>query len=149
MLIIDVQGFMVPEFALKELSATNGDESCHYVFKPPFSLKRLSSELRQSVQYLTRYKHGLTWGSGFVDLDQLALIFEKITKRESVIYCKGAIKADFIRTLTNLKVVDLDTDPNVPKLPVWKPLCFFHTLNKCSCTCNNVNYLLQIVTNMQ
>lgn len=149
MLIIDVQGFTVNKearFVPKELSATNGDESCHYVFKAPFPFKRLSRESKDAVKHLTRNKHGLRWDYGHVDLEEIPFIFATIAKRENVIYCKGPIKAQFIRSYTKVTVVDLDTNPCISKLPAWKPLCFSHVLNKCSCTCNNVNYLLQFLT---
>lgn len=146
MLVIDIQGFMCPNFVPKELSASDGERTCHFVFKPPFPWRCLASHLKPSVLHLTREKHGLCWNSGIVDLNQADVILEKVTRRESAVYVKGKVKADYLRAHINVPVVDLDAT-DCPPLPTWKPPCFFHVLNTCSCTANNVNFILQYLTN--
>lgn len=155
MLIIDLQGFVTPNFIPKEMAITDGEHTSHYVFKPPFPFRSLEPRLQRAAKWIVKNYHGLNWNSGFVELSQMDAILRQVTERENVIYCKGKQKADYLRQHTKVIVKDLDDieqqeEDGYAILPLsssWKPPCFSHSLNICSCTLNNVNYIYREILN--
>lgn len=148
MIIIDLQGFEAPHFVPKEMAITDGERTAHYVFKPPCPFHELTLSQQTTVNWLTRYHHGLRWSFGNTDLREIEKILSVVTSRDSTIYCKGKIKSDYLRNHTTLPVIDLDDRMSeeeflekMAPLRHWKPPCFSHILNYCRCAINNVNQI--------
>lgn len=137
-IILDVQGFSIEDnkFLPKELATYNGDEVCHYIFKPPFPFDMLSPHLQRNAVYLTSNHHTLNWNAGFTPLHQFQKIMDDLSKKTDLIYVKGREKATYIQKFTTKKVIELDEQPKITK---QKAKCIYHNdPNNCICALTNV-----------
>ncbi|CAH2000674.1 unnamed protein product [Acanthoscelides obtectus] len=68
-LVTDVQGFKIEhnKYIVKELAGYDGQQICHYVFKPPFALDLLPPDLQEQVGGSSpRFSSVGTSGAGFL-----------------------------------------------------------------------------------
>lgn len=136
-IIIDVQGFKTDEktFVAKELAAYNGKRVTHIIFKPPFSLNCLETKFRQQAIWLINNHHCIDWNEGFTPSYQINNVMKKLAKSTDTIYVKGAEKAAFIRSFTEVPVIEL---PEKPALKMSETMCFHHLKEYCICALSNV-----------
>lgn len=141
--IIDVQGFKIEnnKFIVKEFAAYDGKNICHYIFKPPFPMRMLPSNLYKQAIWLTENHHGLNWKDGFVPLHQFPAILQYVTSKSDGIYAKGKEKVEYLQKYSSKPVFELDEQP---ALEQQEPRCFFHTSDLCICALSNVYYLYDI-----
>ena len=52
---VDVQGFHLLEFILRELTIYDGINTIHETFKPTKRLKELDESIKKQIRYLQRY----------------------------------------------------------------------------------------------
>lgn len=145
MLVVDIQGFNIPSFTPKEMTISDGERTSHFLFKPPFPFHELEPNLQRQAAWISKFRHGLRWQSGFVDLSEIDNILLQATDRDNVIYCKGSIQTQYLRQHTSVPVHDVDLQDIlvngtvvVAPLPPLAPPCFAHFLNNCLCSLNNV-----------
>lgn len=110
-LIIEFQGFKDNNnrFIIKELAIGDLNDETHtrsYHFRPPFNLELLHDH--KSVKWLEKHFHGLEWGSGCVDYDELKDILHYEVRGFHRVLTKGLEKAEFLKTLLpDMKIIDL------------------------------------------
>lgn len=71
LIVVDIQGFNLPEFYPKEISFVNEHLNSHYLVKPPMSYGILSNDIKKQVKYLERNHHGLRYNSGCISDNKL------------------------------------------------------------------------------
>lgn len=148
--IIDVQGFNGDDgnFVAKELAIADGSSGRteHYIFKPPHHYSQLSDKIKKQVQWLRRFYHGLAWDSGDTCLDRVNAILKRTTAKYDVVYCKGRVKAEFLKQFLDprhINVIDLgeDSDLSLKTCKNLRTSCFSHELNYCACALTNVRVI--------
>lgn len=141
-LILDVQGFRIEnnKFIVKELAAFDGKKLSHYIFKPPFPIDLLPPGLQKQTQWLTDNLHGLPWHVGFVPIHLLENILHDLADPKFKIYVKGREKAEYIKKIIHVPVIEL---PEQPKLEKAAPTCFYHCTDYCICALSNVYFLYE------
>ncbi|KAK9720156.1 hypothetical protein QE152_g22239 [Popillia japonica] len=141
-LVIDIQGFNVPEFIAKELSITDGSHSIHLLFKPPIPFLKLEEKIRKNVKWLEKNFHGLRYSCGHVELNLLPSILKRICPLYDAIYVKGHQKLEYLKKyLPSSNIINLEHYANAPVLNKRNVSCFYHTVYKSSCTVSNVDML--------
>ena len=77
--ILDFQGFKNPhnEYIIKELALISTDGQIYelHLFQPPCDFNQLPAHLQKQVVWLEKQYHGLYWGSGFREYNELKDIF--------------------------------------------------------------------------
>lgn len=142
--VIDIQGFMTPDFLPKEMAVWNGERLAHYVFKEPFPFSCLTDKLQRQAAWLTKNHHMLKWSDGDVELSRIPHILSDIKKTYATkVYCKGDIKYKYLRRYFE-EVTDLGKIENLKNLPknvrpYVNAKCFYH--NKGACAIDNVKLL--------
>lgn len=139
--VFDVQGYMTPDFVPKELSISNGQRIGHYLFKPPFPYQTLSQNLKRQCSWVLEKYHGIPWNSGWVDLQNIQQIINEAIQGETVVFCKGSMKKEFMERYTNLQVIDLEPNTFALHNVVERPLCYHHTLERCHCSLYNIKFI--------
>lgn len=150
MLVVDLEGFMVPQFIPKEMAITDGERTAHYVFKPPFPFRELEPRHQCAVKYFTKNRHGIPWHTGSVDVSEIGSILRHVGERDKVIFCKGKVLECYLKQHTKLRVLNMDNDSKMAtteEIQDWKPPCFAHNLNMCRCALNTVTYLYNKLSN--
>ena len=139
LLVIDVQGFNIEnnKFITKELAAYDGDKLCHYIFKAPFDIKYLPSDLHKQALWLMKNHHCIDWNEGFTPLHKFVEIIKNLTEKVDHVYVKGNEKAKYIRQYSLKPVFELDEDPKIKK---EDPRCFYHSKSPSICALTNVYF---------
>lgn len=152
--VIDVQGFYIPEFIVKELTIFDGHRTGHYLFKSPVPFRQLSADVKKQVKYLELNHHLLRYNSGNIDYENIYNILEEniIDDVIDIIYVKGSVKEDFLRQFFDSKdfyprIINLEEANSCPKLQPQLPLCMHHYLKTkiCICSLNNVRFIYNYV----
>lgn len=140
MLMLDVQGFKIEnnKFIPKELAAYDGTQTCHYVFKSPFDIRYLPSDLLKQADWLMKNHHCILWDEGFTPIHKFSDIIKNLTEKVDRVYVKGKEKAQYIRKYSLKPVIELDEDP---PLQQGESHCFNHSKSPCICALTNVYYL--------
>lgn len=127
-LIVDVQGFCVPNFTPKEIAilSRDGKNEEHLLIKPPFSWRTLDKKSRKNVKWLYFNHHKLSWDDGLISYGEMDNIIKKILQNASKIYVKGHLKRKFIEKYFDGKIIDLETLPSMKKFEELK-YCFHHS----------------------
>jgi hypothetical protein len=151
--VIDIQGFRVPEFVPKELAIFDGRHMAHYVFEPPYSIDQLTFNQQRSVRWLENNYHQLRWTDGDVKLSRLKPVLDRIRDNYDEVYCKGAMKREFLYTYfgENFTIHDLRDAPYLREKPkdMAKYLntdCMYHKRGMCALS--NVKVFYNYINNM-
>lgn len=125
-LIVDVQGFCIPDFVVKELAilSRDGKNFCHFIFKPPIPYNLLDRKAKSNVCWLQYNHHGMSWEDGFVKYEELGHI-KDLFNSASLIYVKGNEKKKFVEKFYQGNVVNLEEKPSMKKFNHEKR-CFAH-----------------------
>lgn len=138
---VDLQGFKESgKFYLKELSILECDDNrsgpmpaiCHcehdklhhYIFKSPFSWKRLSADARTLALWLKCYHHGFTWNHGDVEYSDIESTIDDVLRCKpgaAKVFVKGDQKVVWFNHFTRGKydcvnIEDLGCTPNLRNL---------------------------------
>lgn len=156
LIVVDIQGFNLPEFYPKEISFINGQQQTHYLLQPPFPYAELSFDIRKQVKYLENHHHGLKYSSGYVSYDVLDDILNDyiLNGEVDMVYVKGHQKQEFLeKKLLELSAENSSAVPSVinvehintcidepPKFVKDIPYCLNHYPN-CKYMCSLRNSL--------
>lgn len=150
--VVDAQGYNIPDFQVKELVIYDGEEMKNYHFKPQKPFHVLSDDYRTHVMYLDGNYHGLFYSCGEIDYDEIYSILRKELQDVDTVYVKGHGKKNFLeKTLSDIKfklpkIVNLEfvSEP-VPKLDKSTDICDNHHLEYCMCSVKNAYVLYNYV----
>lgn len=153
-LVIDFQGINTPAFSVKELAVFDGNQLCHYVFKPPKPLSSImDSSLLSQIKYLRRNHHCLDYNDGDISYSKLETILDHHIQGVDRVYVKGAVKMQFLKEALDTlpEVINVEYMEECPKLTKEIPACSYHDVNvhnpKCICAINNCKKLYYWITN--
>lgn len=156
LLVIDIQGFNLPEFYPKEITFVSGQQRSHYLVKPPLQYRELSDDIKTQVRYLESYYHGLKYSSGYVtdtDLDEILRNHLFNSGLIDALYVKGHQKKEFLeKRLNDLRETSTPSIINVEHLngavieepPNFQkdiPLCLYHKNSNSKFMCSLRNSL--------
>lgn len=154
--VIDIQGFCIPEFYAKELVFYDGNDMKSYLFKPTKPFYELSEDCQKQALFLYGNRHGLYYNYGETDYSDLCSILWNNLRNVDVVYVKGHIKKEFlIKTFSDMNhklpyVINLEftkDSANVPKLNMSYTDCPYHSLEYCTCSVKNANILYDYIYN--
>lgn len=140
-IVIDIQGYKVEnnKFVPKELAAYNGEQYCHFIFKPPFPIEMLPDFYKKQVIWLENNHHCLQWKEGFTPLYQFPKIIQQLSNTADVFYVKGKEKALYLQKyIKNKKIIELDEQPALKKM---ESKCLYHLNKFCYCSLTITMYL--------
>lgn len=159
-MIVDIQGFNLPDFHPKEITFISGQQTDHYLLKPPFPVNTLNNQLRKQIKYLERFHHGLKYDSGYVNYDTLDDILQDhlLNNNIDMVYVKGHQKQLFLEnklckltessssipTIINVETLAGENNNNnntVPKFILDVPYCTNHLNYKSMCSLRNCTKL--------
>lgn len=142
-MVVDMQGFCIPKFHVKELSFYDGEKTAHYIFKPPKPYSQLEEDVKKQIGYVSYNCHGLKYSSGFIDYEEIKKILHYHLAGINVVYVKGKVKEEFMLEMledtSNCRIVNLENVRGCPKFEQNQPLCYYHSFSnrKCSCSLRN------------
>lgn len=154
--VVDAQGFNIPEFFPKELAIYDGRKMKSYIFKPILPLKDLSLDCRRQVGYLFFNHHGINYNSGETNYEDIYQILLEDLRDIDRIYVKGHVKENFLKKIFNeMKIttpyiVNLESviASNIPKLDKGIVNCSYHSLDVCMCSVKNAYVLYEFLENL-
>jgi hypothetical protein len=136
--VIDIQGFLTPDFIPKELAIWDGQRLGHYVFKEPFPFKYLSEPLQRQAIWLTN-NYQLHWHIGDVEISRIPHILDNVKQYAKTVHCKGKIKKEYLLKFLGPPtiIIDWDQTPNLHNLPrnqykFENTDCFNHSAGVCA-----------------
>ena len=142
--ICDIQGFRNGDndYIVKELAiiSIRGQIYELQLFQPPCKFSDLPTDLKKQVCWLERQHHGLYWGSGFREYEDLKDIFKNLNISGNI-YVKGVEKHQFIAKLLqdyNVNVINLE-NLGCPSLSELKKDLQLSTMKPCSFNHNFLN----------
>lgn len=144
-LIVDVQGFHVPDFVVKELAilSRDGQKLYHFIVKPPFPYKNLSKTARNNVAWLHHNHHGFSWEDGYVEYGEIQNLINFLLKSALKIYVKGDLKKKFVEQYCKENIINLEEKPSMKKFKPEK-ICFAHAPPHV-CSLHNVHVIKQML----
>lgn len=166
LMVVDIQGYNLPEFHPKEISFISGQQTAHYLLKPPFPSDTLNHQIQKQIHYLVNYHHGLKYSSGYINYDMLDDILRNhlLSGDVDMVYVKGHQKRRFLEDkiceLTNSSsstftpdVINvealLDEEENntipIPNFIKDIPYCFNHCNYNSVCSLRNCTILFNWV----
>ena len=112
--IIELQAFRGnnSSYIVKELAILDM-QTCvmyHYLFKPPFSFKKLNSKAKKTNRWLMRHFHHIDWYDGYTCLANLESIMYHYCNKFTRIYTRGLEKCNWIQLYTTASVFDVTVD---------------------------------------
>lgn len=146
-LIIDIQGFNIPQFTPKELCYMDSNRSKfgHFLFKPAVvSFQQLSSFEKKQIRWLQNNYSHIEYSSGNVAYEDMDIILKNICHSYNKIYVKGHQKYDFVKKFTN-NVINLERYDGVPNFEKTITPCSYHKNNgqPSMCAKNNVELMYE------
>lgn len=151
-IVIDMQGYNIPEFFPKELVFWDGKVMKSYCFKPTTPFHQLSEECKRQAKYLYREHHHIHYKVGDTEYQDIYSIICKNLRDVDLVYVKGDPKIKFLTKIyTEMKhkspqIVNLETvHGSVPKLDKDFTACTYHMSLFCICSVNNVKVLYDYI----
>jgi hypothetical protein len=149
-----MQGFQygTSNFICKEISIINtiNGKSYHAILKLPFDKTLFNRRIEKQWNWLTNNLHGLQWdGNWYCNINYenlLSFIENFINNNEDIIVAvKDAQKKEWLSTLLNMEVIDLEED-GYPAFSNLKEI--FKSFHCQKHYFNNLNYSLENVYNL-
>lgn len=157
---IDIQGFDIPEFVVKELAIFDGTRVGYFLFKPSKPWSSIEDEnIKNNIKYLQNYAHCINYSSGYIEYDELPHVLKKYFIEQDIdrIYVNGMQKKIFLEDfltsceLQHIEVIATDWMQDCPLMLSERPLCMNHTLKshtkKCLCSVNICQTLYNWIVN--
>ena len=96
------------EFIVKELCIVDIDTNimAYFLFKPPYSFKRLSGKAVRTNKWLIKNYHHISCNEGFINYTELDNIVKHYCSKYSLIYTTGCKKANWIQQYTTTTVIN-------------------------------------------
>lgn len=149
--VVDMQGFCIPEFFPKELSIYDGRRQAHFIIRSPIPLFAITDpSIISQIKYVQAHIHGLYYGAGDVSYEDLPAILQNHLENVDVVYVKGAEKRDFLLKIFDAsccrpEIRNLEGAWDCPKLEKEHAACLNHTVisadKKTRCSINNCRTL--------
>ena len=150
--VVDIQGYFIPEFYPKELALFDGKTIKNYAFKSKKPLHALSEDCKNQVRYLYGNHHGIHYSYGDTEHDEIYSILCTYLRDVDVIYVKGEVKRSFlIKTYSDMRhiapcIVNLEhVNGDIPNLKKCSTLCIHHSLEICVCSTNNACLIYEYI----
>jgi hypothetical protein len=149
-----MQGFQygTSNFICKEIAIINtiNGKSYHAILKLPFDKTLFNRRIEKQWNWLTNNLHGLQWdGNWYCNINYenlLSFIENFINNNEDIIVAvKDAQKKEWLSTLLNMEVIDLEED-GYPAFSNLKEI--FKSFHCQKHYFNNLNYSLENVYNL-
>ena len=106
--IVEFQSFIgnSNEFIVKELSILDLDTyvTWNFLFKPPYSFKRLNGKAARTNKWLIKNYHHIAWGEGFIEYTALEDIVKHYCSKFSIIHTTGHKKCAWLQQYTSAEV---------------------------------------------
>ena len=116
--VIEFEGFHLnsPGLVVKELSICSENSLDTIFFKPPCKQDNLSLADQNTIVWLSKSLHGLSWEEGYYDYNDRFSIYKSISLRypRAQFYAKGADKCKRLGDLLEINVTNLE-DVGCPK----------------------------------
>lgn len=111
----------------------------HHIFKPPFSIRRLTKQAIKQNIYNKTYIHNLDWTDGEVDYNRVDDILQPLAEHK-YIFVFGKNKKEFLLQHLNLNVINLENKISFKKLKNYITSCPVHDGNYMNfkCSLNNI-----------
>ena len=148
--VIDLQGFNNNDnvFVPKKIAIASVDEKCtigHWIVQPTQSYRSLSYKTKRQNKFISQNIHGLSYFDGITKLGGVVYEIRKITRNADTVYVRGHCKAEYLKTILRVEVVDLERDilnPSFAKMPDVREVCYIHSVRRRSsgtytCALNN------------
>lgn len=144
-LIVDVQGFCIPHFIIKEVAvlSRDGAKQSHYIVKPPVEWKTLDAKCKNNVRWLFHNHHGVAWNDGYVEYEEMMQHLKQLLQTAFRVYVKGDMKKNFIEEIFDGEIINLNHEPSVKNFGL-KKTCFAHAPHHSVCALNNV-YIIKAI----
>lgn len=147
--VIDMQGFCIPDFFPKELAIYDGKRIAHFLIKSPKPLFAiLDPTIIAQIKYVQGNVHGLFYGSGDVAYEDLPAILKNHLQNVDAVYVKGGDKWRFLlNVLDGLPIEVINTEHSIgcPKFDMQPAACLNHTIinqnRKTRCAINHCKAL--------
>lgn len=148
--IVDMQGFCIPDFFPKELAIFDGKRLAHFLIRSPKPLFTIQDpSIIAQIKFVQGSVHGLYYGSGDVAYEDLPAILKNHLQNVDVVYVKGSEKWKFLQDIFNesmpLEVVNTEHTVGCPKFEKQPATCLNHSLisqnRKTKCAINNCQTL--------
>ncbi|KAJ3656731.1 hypothetical protein Zmor_015781 [Zophobas morio] len=138
LVVVDVQGFTLQEFIVKELTIYDGINTIQETFKSTKQFNELDEKTKKQARYLERYHHMLRFNDGSKDQIFAKEILLKYIKEHGVevLYVKGKCKENYLMETLGKdcpKVVNLETIEDCVKLSKEIPSCDNHISKNKKC----------------
>lgn len=115
---VDVQGYKLEDFdfVLKEIAISVPQQDQLQVFQilPPFPIYNLSSNDRKQVNWIEKNRR-LYWNDGYIPYNRHHMYLKPLLSN-TIIYCKGFEKVNWIKAMFNTNFVYNLEDKQCPKL---------------------------------
>lgn len=141
--VIDMQGFNLCnsekkfKFFAKEITITNGQQTEHFLIKPPTPFYCLNDESKRHVVYEEKHYHCLLYSSGYVNYSNAMIHLNKLLSGFEAVYVKGSQKylllkqCKFICEENKRKIFEVDVNfhvySHIPQFKKQIPKCMNHT----------------------
>lgn len=107
--IIEIQAFRgnKNEFLIKELVIMDLETNVvvYFLFKPPFSFKRLNSKAYKTNKWLIKNYHFINWNEGFTNYKEIDNIMYHYCQQYTTAYTSGFEKSQWIQQYMNGQVI--------------------------------------------
>lgn len=155
MWIVDVQGYDYEhsmKFMCKEIALINCDNGfwVHKIIKLPFDVSLFSFKMRNNVQWLSDYIHGLDWNMSSTDCnslnyEDLAVFLKSYITENDDVAVKGSNKKVWLSKMISNEIIELTDEGCLPfdelKMIFKTNHCNRHLNNNLNCSLENVNLL--------
>jgi Inhibitor of Apoptosis domain len=148
--VVDVQGFydQAGEFIPKEIAIMCVEKFRvqHYIVKPPYHKTALPPKTIKANDWVEAFYVGINWEEGFIDYDELPRLIVNNTKPYSLILVKGQEKADYLTTITERHIINLENlgCPSLKTLDTHDVSCLHevHRNTTLNCALRNTHQLV-------
>lgn len=150
--VVDMQGFCIPEFVPKEMVIYDGYQTAHFLFTSPKPYHILDGDVQRQVKYIQGNIHCINYSDGDTDIDSINTIIRKHIIESGVqrVYVKGVAKEKYLQNTFmecsnhNVEVRNVEYKEDCPKFMDSRPMCMNHQSSfkkLCKCSVNNAHVL--------
>lgn len=125
------------EYIVKELTFLdmNTNVVYYFLFKPPFSFRKLFKKAQRSNKWLMNNYHYITWGEGFTSYKDVNSIMYHFCSKFTTFYTTGSKKRNWIKMYTTRNVYDTLIDRSFKDN--YEGVCLsvqnqFHSVSNCA-----------------
>lgn len=138
--IVDLQGFYVSGFVIKEIAILTNENLHHWVFLPPYPWNNLHRLDKIQANWVIQHHHKIKWECGWEKYEEASTLIQSALQDVEIIYVKGLQKISWLRFFLNknikiINVEDLECNFKINDNLGYKFTCTSHDG---ICSINNV-----------